>query len=449
MKRSLALFLIAVMALSVVSAAGAVSAAPTPPPAKLKAPALLAPADKAKLPSGTDVQLQWKAVTGAVSYSVEVQLSTGKDAWTTVLSTNPTGTSATFAPPNDGTYRWRVQAVSSTPTLNSGWSPWRTFTVGTPTPTPPATKLKAPVLVSPADHASFTTTTAITFTWKAVTGATGYTIELQQQDAKWKWQPYPSGTLSVQEPTAKQTVPVAGTYRWHVQAVASTPTLNSGWSPWRTFTVTGAAPLKPGLSVTLTSDAQEPVKAGDSFTYTYTVKNTGEVTMSLVSVSDSAGAVSIGGTLQPGESFSTTKSYTVTADDGTRGYVDNTATVSGQTPTGQPVTATSDPLRVTTVPAMQPLTAKLTVTLKDDSVYWDMSDAQVVWSGGSGHITSWQTSIPCYGGRGTGSGGTGDSYNPIPLSISVVKNAVSGRPISFTVLITDSAGNIATDTVYF
>ena len=89
-------------------------------------------------------------------------------------------------------------------------------------------------------------------------------------------------------------------------------------------------------------------KAGDKINYTFTVKNTGTVTLTAVKVTDSKCAV-LGGpiaTLAPGASDTTTFTcaYTLTQADVDAGKVENTATVTGKDPTGKDITDTSDDL---------------------------------------------------------------------------------------------------------
>ncbi len=82
--------------------------------------------------------------------------------------------------------------------------------------------------------------------------------------------------------------------------------------------------------------------AGDTITYTFTVANTGNVTLNAVGVSDpKIGTVTCpGGALAPGATRTCTATYTLTQADVDAGIVDNTATATGTPPTGGPVTAT-------------------------------------------------------------------------------------------------------------
>jgi uncharacterized repeat protein (TIGR01451 family) len=91
---------------------------------------------------------------------------------------------------------------------------------------------------------------------------------------------------------------------------------------------------------------------GSTITYSFTVRNTGNVTLTNVTLTDPLPGIVISGgpiaSLAPGASDATTftGSYTVTQADRDRGHVDNTATACGNPPTGPPV-CDPDDARVT------------------------------------------------------------------------------------------------------
>ncbi|KRC61590.1 hypothetical protein ASE14_12160 [Agromyces sp. Root81] len=90
-------------------------------------------------------------------------------------------------------------------------------------------------------------------------------------------------------------------------------------------------------------------KAGDLVTYTFTVKNAGNVTLTAVGIDDpmaGLSAITFGtwpgtaGQLAAGQSVTASATYALTQADIDAGKVDNTATGSGVPPTGAPVTST-------------------------------------------------------------------------------------------------------------
>jgi uncharacterized repeat protein (TIGR01451 family) len=91
--------------------------------------------------------------------------------------------------------------------------------------------------------------------------------------------------------------------------------------------------------------------AGDTVNYTFTVTNSGTVTLSTVGVTDALPALSAvtygawpgaAGTLAPGERVTATATYILSQADVDAGFVDNTASASGTPPTGEPVTDEDD-----------------------------------------------------------------------------------------------------------
>ncbi len=96
-------------------------------------------------------------------------------------------------------------------------------------------------------------------------------------------------------------------------------------------------PATPGLDLTKTADTAGPVKVGDTITYTFTAENTGNQTLTDVTVSDElAGLTWVAGpdlgTIAPGETATGTATYVVTQADVDAGGVDNSATATGTPP---------------------------------------------------------------------------------------------------------------------
>ena len=103
-------------------------------------------------------------------------------------------------------------------------------------------------------------------------------------------------------------------------------------------------PVKPekakaGISVTKSADRTTGLRQGDTVRYTIKVKNTGNVTLTGVKVSDSLvkfkGDKGKNIKLAPGKTAKITYNYTVTAADVRAGRVVNTATARGTAPNGK------------------------------------------------------------------------------------------------------------------
>jgi uncharacterized repeat protein (TIGR01451 family) len=134
-------------------------------------------------------------------------------------------------------------------------------------------------------------------------------------------------------------------------------------SPSSTATVT--APPAPALTVDKTASPTSVSAAGQTVTFTFTITNTGNVTLSGVVVNEGtftgSGTLSLltytwpapasPGMLAPGEVATATATYVVTQADMDTGVFSNTATVSG-TPPGAttPVTSPSSTATVTAPP---------------------------------------------------------------------------------------------------
>ena len=138
-------------------------------------------------------------------------------------------------------------------------------------------------------------------------------------------------------------------------------------SPPAQATVTAA----PDPSIDLTKIATQASfsAAGQSLDYTITATNDGNVTLSDVTISDPLlASLSCSplqpATLAPGETLVCTGSYSVTQADLDAGAVDNTAGVTGDPPTGAPVTGSAG----TSVPAAQTVLLDLAKSADPTSV---------------------------------------------------------------------------------
>ncbi|MGP6175980.1 DUF7507 domain-containing protein [Microbacterium sp. A196] len=103
---------------------------------------------------------------------------------------------------------------------------------------------------------------------------------------------------------------------------------------------------RPGISLVKTGALE-----GDAISYEFTATNTGNVTLTGVSIADELEGLSeitygawpaAEGVLAPGQSVTATASYTLTQTDRDAGVVENTATTTGNPPSGTPVTDEDD-----------------------------------------------------------------------------------------------------------
>ncbi|MGH2549217.1 MAG: DUF7507 domain-containing protein, partial [Thermomicrobiales bacterium] len=118
-----------------------------------------------------------------------------------------------------------------------------------------------------------------------------------------------------------------------------------------------------GIHLEKDADTEGPVKEGDVITYTFTVTNTGKVTLTNITVDDPMiGSVFCANTLAPGASVSCSATYTVTAADVEAGSIYNLATAEGTDPDGGTVTDDDDD----EVPTENPCTAPMETPLSGD-----------------------------------------------------------------------------------
>jgi LPXTG-site transpeptidase (sortase) family protein len=106
----------------------------------------------------------------------------------------------------------------------------------------------------------------------------------------------------------------------------------------------------PAISIVKSSDATGTNADGDTIIYSYDVENTGNVTLTNVTVTDAHTGLSAitcipaqDSALNPGDTMSCSATYTVTQADANAGQIDNTGVVTGTDPTSNQVTD-NDPL---------------------------------------------------------------------------------------------------------
>jgi hypothetical protein len=195
----------------------------------LAAPALSAPSNGAIVSAATPIPLAWSSVGGATSY--ELQVLSGA----TVVVDQPGLISTTWNIPNGllatGAYTWKVRAIGP-----AGPSPYSgAFGLNVPAAS------TAPVLVSPSNGSSVSSTANITLTWDPVAGATAYAVQVTASGAA-------SPTVNVAGITAANytitalTLATGTTYSWQVNATSSGGT--SAWSTPFTFTTLSAGLLR-------------------------------------------------------------------------------------------------------------------------------------------------------------------------------------------------------------
>ncbi len=106
-----------------------------------------------------------------------------------------------------------------------------------------------------------------------------------------------------------------------------------------------------GITLDKIGSGPDPLTEGATVNYSFVVTNTGTAMLTNVAVTDPKPGVEPiscpGTTLAPSQSMTCTATYTVTSADATAGSTQNTATATGQPPSGPPVTAQD----IATVPA--------------------------------------------------------------------------------------------------
>ncbi|WP_243228965.1 DUF11 domain-containing protein [Microbacterium sp. CIAB417] len=145
----------------------------------------------------------------------------------------------------------------------------------------------------------------------------------------------------------------AGTVTNTATATGTPPTGEAPVSPESEVTVPSVP--APGLDVVKTASVERANTVGQSITYSFLVTNTGNLTLSDITVDEEeftgTGALSAiacpagAESLAPGAQVTCTATYTVTQADLDAGSISNTATAGGLTPGGEPFA--SDPSTVT------------------------------------------------------------------------------------------------------
>ncbi|WP_414052100.1 DUF7507 domain-containing protein [Macrococcus animalis] len=116
---------------------------------------------------------------------------------------------------------------------------------------------------------------------------------------------------------------------------------------------------KPGINLDKSTAVDNVSKAGDIIDYQFKVTNTGDTTLTNVTITDpmfASGVTLAKTTLAPGETTTGTAKHIVTQDEINNGEINNKAVVTGTPPSGEPPTSSDE----VTVPAIGTATIDLT-----------------------------------------------------------------------------------------
>jgi hypothetical protein len=135
-------------------------------------PVLTAPADGTHFKVNENITFKWNAVKGAKEYDFRITMTGGREFYSTSAENKA---DFYFGDDNIGRRTWKVKAINGQE--ESDYSVSYLY-VDQPA-SRKANDLDDPVLVAPDDGAHFKKTDNITFTWKKVTGASGYEYQCQ------------------------------------------------------------------------------------------------------------------------------------------------------------------------------------------------------------------------------------------------------------------------------
>lgn len=185
------------------------------------APTGLSP-DNGQTITTSSVTLSCNPISGASQYEFEIYYSGGSD-WQYYYTYRSSTNSQTFWPAYDDTaYQWRVRAQDV-----YGWGNWSAYAefnfgnVGGSSPPP------APTGLSP-DNGQTITTSSVTLSCNAISGATVYQFEIGYWDGG-AWQSYYTYTSSTNSQTFWPAYDDTA-YRWRVRAQNA-----HGWGAWSAY----------------------------------------------------------------------------------------------------------------------------------------------------------------------------------------------------------------------
>jgi len=181
---------------------------------------------------------------------------------------------------------------------------------------------------------------------------------------------------------------------------------------------------KDGTYVDTNNDGKTNI--GDVVSYKFVIKNTGNVTLTNVTVTDNNAVVTGGpiATLAPGATDATTftASHAITQEDINKGIVYNLATATAKDPKDKPVTATStDPTPCTTCPK-DPVCTDCTITeLTQTPKIALVKTASVSGTGAKGDVITYTFAV-------TNTGNT--TLTNIVVTDPMVGLTITGNPIA-------------------
>lgn len=183
--------------------------------AAVAVPNPLSPASGTSLTS--PLTISWSAVTdpsGILGYNWQVSTSSTFPTIALQNSTNVGITQDTVSGLPNGTYFWRVQAVSGA-FVKSAWSAARSFNITGAGAGQPA----APALSPTKGYSTFHPLEVMTFNWSPVTGAASYVLQVSTDSS------FPISTTTsfnnIPNPTYSFSTPDEGSYSARVYAVTS------------------------------------------------------------------------------------------------------------------------------------------------------------------------------------------------------------------------------------
>ena len=183
--------------------------------AAVAVPNPLSPASGASLQS--PLTISWSAVTdpsGILGYNWQVSTSSTFPTVALQNSTNVGITQDTVSGLPNGTYFWRVQAVSGA-FVKSAWSAARSFNITGAGPGQPG----APALSPTKAYSTFHPLEVMTFNWSPVAGAASYVLQASKDPS------FPVTTTitfnNIPNPTYSFSTPDEGTYSARVYAVSA------------------------------------------------------------------------------------------------------------------------------------------------------------------------------------------------------------------------------------